>query len=199
MTIDEQGMLLVCQCQAPDVSPHVMFSMSLTCCDATMAQSMVSMLFTGAIILRCQKTRLDEFISTLVTRKRYFSLDRGVGYRRRFDSFQPKNYPNHFSMQPPEGDFSSQLQQYVNDRKRSREDKDAPICNDFSQYDGVGGGRGRDRLLLLRDPRVLVLLCFPLSSGPGANSFASFSALHCGWKRRRISMPSWAGGGRATE
>ena len=34
-------------------------------------------------------------------------------------------------MQPPEGDFSSQLQQYVNDRKRSRKDNDAPICNDF--------------------------------------------------------------------
>ena len=39
-----------------------------------------------------------------------------------------------FSMQPPEGDFTSQLQHYVNDRKRSREDNDAPICNDFCQY-----------------------------------------------------------------
>ena len=44
-----------------------LFSMSSTCYDATMAQSMVSMLFTGAIILRCQKTLLDEFISILVT------------------------------------------------------------------------------------------------------------------------------------
>ena len=41
--------------------------MSSICYDATMAQSMVSMLFTGAIILRCQKTLLDEFISILVT------------------------------------------------------------------------------------------------------------------------------------
>ena len=31
--------------------------------------------------------------------------------------------------------------------------------------DGTGGGRGRDWLLLLRDPIVLVLLCFPLSCG----------------------------------
>ena len=70
--------------------------MSSTCCDATMALSVVSMLFTGAIILRCQKTRLDEFISILVTRKRYLSLDRGIGYRRRFDSLHSKNYPNFF-------------------------------------------------------------------------------------------------------
>ena len=62
--------------------------------------------------------------------------------------------------------------------------------------DGVGGGRGRDRLLLLLDLHVLVLLCFPLSSGPGANFFASFSALLC--RCRRISMLSWAVGGRAT-
>ena len=55
----------------------------------------------------------------------------------------------------------------------------AGVLGAGSCENGMGGGRGRDRLLLLRDPIVLVLLCFPLSSGPGANFFASFSALHC--------------------
>ena len=170
-------------------------------------------------------------------------------------------------MQPPEGDFSSQLQQYVNDRKRYREDNDAPICNDFSQYAPSGKCKcGKDcreivvcsyyhgdissletqfcscvdvkcpktnpnrarkwlgaKSIMVRevlsslyarnvmDHIVLLsalvwgalwrdaarwVLCFPLSSGPGANCFASFSALHC--RCRRISMLSWAGGGRAT-
>ena len=45
----------------------------------------------------------------------------------------------------------------------------AGVLGAGSCEDGVGGSRGRDRLLLLRDPHVLVLLCFSLSSGPGAN------------------------------
>ena len=54
--------------------------MSSTCYDATMVQSMVSMLFTGAIILRCQKTLLDEFISILVTMLKEVSFT-GSRYR----------------------------------------------------------------------------------------------------------------------